>query len=150
MIKGSVKSKIKLPNKNDLNSFMKKFIAEWVFRAQKKVKADKLTGQVLNVKTGNLRRSINVRFSSDGLAGYVGTNVDYGMIHEYGLEMVIREHMRVMTKVFGVSVEPFEVTVAQQVRKAPERSFLRSTLKEIKDPMMQDFKLKTKEFLNGF
>ena len=51
-----------------------------------KVKADKLSGQVLNVKTGKLRRSMNMKFenSQDGMSASVGTNTVYARIHEFG------------------------------------------------------------------
>lgn len=51
-----------------------------------KVKDSKLSGQVLNVKTGRLRRSINARIDDQpgSVYSYVGTNVVYARIHELG------------------------------------------------------------------
>ena len=50
----------------------------------------KLSGQKLNVRTGNLRRSFQesrakkVQERGDGVIGTVGTNQKYAKIHEYG------------------------------------------------------------------
>jgi phage gpG-like protein len=51
-----------------------------------KVKSEKLSGQVLNVKTGRLRRSINMKFTSsaNSASASVGTNLVYARIHEFG------------------------------------------------------------------
>ncbi len=80
-----------------------------------KVKADKLSGQVLNVRTGRLRRSINQRVEVNGQGAYgkVGTPVKYGRIHEFG-GTVSRPSSR----------GPGRATY-------PERSFLRSALREM-------------------
>lgn len=44
---------------------------------------ENLTGRVLNVKTGRLRR-VETAVSPDGTRGMIGTNVEYAEIHEYG------------------------------------------------------------------
>lgn len=51
-----------------------------------RVVATKLQGQVLNVKTGNLQRSVNYEVTEDGgnIQGAVGTNIIYARIHELG------------------------------------------------------------------
>ena len=53
---------------------------------QRKVKESKLTGQVLKVRTGRLRRSINLKVTEDGnsITGSVGTNVAYARRFEIG------------------------------------------------------------------
>lgn len=52
----------------------------------RKVKAEYLTGQALNRRTGRLHRSINERFQEDGstYSSTVGTNVGYGRMWELG------------------------------------------------------------------
>lgn len=56
------------------------------YALQAHVVEGKLSGQVLHVRSGNLRRSITaaVRETDDGVAGIVGTNADYAAIHEFG------------------------------------------------------------------
>jgi phage gpG-like protein len=94
------------------------------------VKADKLSGQVLNVRSGRLRRSINFRVEEvgSGIYGYVGTTVEYARVHEYGFKGVVsvREHLRrtVSGKMASVRAHPRNVNV-------PERSFLRSALEDM-------------------
>lgn len=107
------------------------------------VKNDKLSGQVLNVRTGRLRRSINYRMEGENtthVAGYVGTNVKYGRAQEYGFHgtVSVREHLRMQKKAFGKSIEPVEVTVRAHAMRLnlPERSFLRSALKDL-EPELQ-------------
>ena len=97
-------------------------------RVQSEVKEGKLTGQVLHVRTGTLRRSINRVVEQDDrkTVATVGTNVVYGRIHEYGYQgtVDVREHAR---NVGGTSTT---VRAHQRNVNLPERSFLRSTLRE--------------------
>ena len=131
------------------------------------VKSGKLSGQVLHVQTGTLRRSINqeVRYAGGGLIeGVVGTNVEYAAINEYGGTVAVSTHIRQLrergkmtlfktskSKDFGVwkNVRGKKTGVNATVsgassktqfftragasmflRHVPERSFLRSALKE--------------------
>jgi len=95
------------------------------------VKANKLSGQVLRNRSDHLRGSINVELGGDGLSARVGTGVVYGRVHEYGGAFTIREHMRMMTQAFGRAVkEPRKISVREHIARYPERSFLRSSLRE--------------------
>lgn len=82
------------------------------------VKANKLSGQVLRVQTGRLRRSITSKVKNEGgtVSAEVGTNVSYGLIHEFG------DKARFSAK--GMR-GPF-----------PQRAFLRPTLVE-KEPQIK-------------
>lgn len=103
----------------------------------------KLSGDVLNVRTGRLRRSINVKFntSETGAEATIGTNVEYARVHEYGGLVRIKEHMRMMTQAFGRPVkEPREIPVAAHDVNYPERSFLRSSLKELAPKIIAQIK----------
>lgn len=99
------------------------------------VKESKLSGQVLNVRTGTLRRSINQEVTQSGsmTTGIVGTNVSYAKVHEYGFsgEVSVKEHLRTITQAFGRPLAaPKVVTVRAHamMMNLPERSFLRSAL----------------------
>jgi phage gpG-like protein len=111
-------------------------------KVQGQVKSDKLTGQVLHVRSGTLRRSINQKLfeTKDGVYAQVGTNVKYAGIHEYGFDGV--EHVSAHTR---RSALQFSVGRSKRVRKSegtinvrafdrhmvmPKRSFLVSTLVE--------------------
>lgn len=93
------------------------------------VAANKLSGQVLHVRTGTLRRSITQRVIESGndVTGIVGTNVKYAPPHEYGFKgtVSVREYLR-RTKAGR------DATVSAHSRKVdmPPRSFLRSSLEE--------------------
>lgn len=114
-------------------------ITRLTIKLQGMVKQDKLSGQALNVRTGNLRRSINQKVEVDsatGPAGTVGTNEKYAPPHELGFrgEVQIREHLRTIKMAWG---KPLSEPVIAQVRahtkrmNLPERSFLRSALADI-------------------
>lgn len=64
----------------------------------RRVKEEKLTGQVLNVRTGRLRRSINEDTTTQGdrVQSVVGTNVSYARFWEKGFRGTeqVRAHMR--------------------------------------------------------
>ena len=107
----------------------------------------KLTGPVLNVgrgvhggngSGGRLRRSIHPEWDfKQGYSGAtVGTNVEYAAIHEYGFSgsVQVKSFQREMTRAFGKPISPTQVTVRAHTRNVnmPERSFLRSTLREMK------------------
>lgn len=95
------------------------------------IKDQKLSGQVLNRRTGRLSRSINyqVADTDGGVEATVGTNVEYARIHEYGFKgtVNVKEHMRRMAN--GV-----KAVVRSHSRRVdlPERSFLRSSLEDMR------------------
>lgn len=98
------------------------------------VKDKKLSGQALNVQSGRLRRSINFRVaeSSTGVEAKVGTNVEYGRVHEFGFSgtVNVKEHMRRAQTAYMVRAHTRRVNL-------PERSFLRSTLSEMRSEIDQ-------------
>ena len=110
---------------------------------QSHVKADKLTGQVLHVRTGTLRRSINQRVIQEPTAiwGSVGTNVKYARVHEYGFQgqVTVKAHLRTIHQAFGRPIKPVTFTMPAHARQVnlPERSFLRSALKDFEPRIRQ-------------
>lgn len=113
-------------------------IGRIALRLQRKVMQEKLSGQVLKVRTGTLRRSIDQRMVTDSNAvtGIVSTNLKYGKAHEYGSHdtVTVKEHLRLVKKVWGKELKhPVWATVkAHPVKQnLPERSFLRSALKDM-------------------
>lgn len=104
------------------------------------VKEDKLSDQVLRVRTGRLRRSINQKVQVDGARVYatVGTNVAYAARLEFGFTGTesVRAHLRMMKKAFGKTVKnPHQIMVGAHSRKVnyPAHSFLRSALEDMRD-----------------
>ena len=111
---------------------------------QRSVKMDKLSGQVLKVRTGTLRRSIDQRIVTDGTAisGIVSTNVEYAKKHEYGSQetVTVKEHLRLVKKAFGKELKsPVWATVKTHSKKEnmPERSFLRTALADMKETIIK-------------
>jgi len=99
---------------------------------------EKLSGEVLRNRTGQLRRSINQRFRDSGtrIETQVGTNVKYAAIHEYGFDgpETVKAHARKISHAFGRTIAPTVVQVRSFERRVrmPERSFLRSSLNELR------------------
>lgn len=150
-------------------------VGRLVLRLQRKVKAEKLSGieivkkagggikfkrnkslQVLNVRTGTLRRSIEQRMvlTSNTISGIVSTNVKYGKAHEYGglQTQTVREHLRLVKKSFGKSLKsPVWSTVRGHSRTVdlPERSFLRSALAEMQEEIVSDVEKAVANGING-
>ncbi|RKV74398.1 MAG: HK97 gp10 family phage protein [Neisseria sp.] len=112
-------------------------------RLQREVMQNRLSGQVLNVRTGNLRRSIHQQVTNTGSAviGEVNTNVRYGKAHEYGFAgtVNVKASLRQVRQAFGRPLKsPRYVQVRAHSRnvRLPERSFLRSALRDMK-PMIE-------------
>lgn len=123
-----------------LRSALTKEVREIAIKLQRHVVADKLTGQVLHVRSGTLRRSINQKVISEPgmVLGIVGTNVKYGFLHEFG--ETVPAHIRMITKVFGHPLKDGPKAVQVKSYKMPERSFLRSALLDMKPEIEQRVK----------
>lgn len=124
-------------------SDIKQTIVKLTFDLLRNVKGDKLSGGVLNVRTGRLRRSIHEKIEElpGEISGKVGTNVVYGRVHEYGFSGVesVKSHLRTIKSAFGKELsEPrtFSVKAHQRHVNIPEKSFLRSALKEM-EPLIK-------------
>ncbi len=125
-----------------LRDGMRSAVQRLSIMVQSGVKEGKLTGQVLHVRTGTLRRSINrvVTETPSGVFAQVGTNVRYAAIHEYGFEgdVQVKAHVRrsalqmsaKRTKRDRKSDGTILVRAHTMHMKMPARSFLRSTLKD--------------------
>lgn len=128
-----------------IDTNIKESVGRLTFRLLRKVKQQKLSGQVLNVRTGRLRRSVNnaVLLQASEVIGVVSTNVKYARAHEYGFkgQQQVKAHLRMMKEAFGRSVKsPRQIEVSPHVRNVnlPERSFLRSALKELGPEILAD------------
>jgi len=119
-------------------------VGRLALKLQRHVVKDKLTGQVLNVRTGTLRRSIDqVVLRSPGSArGIVSTNLSYAAKHEYGFKGTesVKQHLRTIKQAWGREISPRDVVVRQHSRSVnmPERSFLRSSLRDMTPEIMAD------------
>ena len=120
-------------------------IGRSALRLQSEVMDNRLSGQVLNIRTGNLHRSIHQQVTSSGglVVGEVNTNVRYGVAHEYGFAgtVNVKASMRQIRQAFGRPLKsPRYVQIRAHSRnvKLPERSFLRSALRDMKPGIEAD------------
>lgn len=110
---------------------------------QSYVKSDKLTGQVLHVRTGTLRRSINRRLekTDTSVTAIVGTNVRYARPHEFGFQgqVDVRGHTR---QARSGAATAQEISVRAHTRRVsmPVRSFLRSALQDKEQEIRTDLR----------
>jgi len=99
------------------------------------VKRQKLTGQVLRVRTGRLRNSITSKVEVKGneVIGRVGTNVEYGRIWELGgtIPAYTIRPKRAMALKFEVAGDVvFCKRVYQPARQVKARPYLQPSVKE--------------------
>src|SRR5260370_1267916 len=108
-----------------------------------KVKGDKLSGQVLNVVSGALRRSIfnEVQQSDTAVTGKVASSGDvkYAAIHEFGGTINVPEISakgKALAFMMG-GKQVFFKKVAAHTITMPERSFMRSSLKDMESQIRE-------------
>ena len=133
-----------------------------------RVKEDKLSGQVLNVRTGTLRRSINLKMEvgNDSIKATVGTNVPYAAIHEFGGTVpavdgklmvfpapglgksFVTQTGRLRAK-FGGRADLLVFTKKHKAFNLPERSFLRSALEDMAPRIEEQINAAVAEAIRG-
>jgi len=132
-----------------LTSAMQTTVQRLSIRVQAAVK-NKLSGGVLHVRTGTLRRSINreVNSTPTRVVATVGTNVKYAAVHEFGFngDVTVRSHVR---KVASRSIGAGKKQTVQGIgfvrehtrhMVIPERSYLRSTVREFQPQIKSELK----------
>lgn len=119
-------------------------VTRLAIQLQRHVMQDKLSGQVLNVRSNNLRGGINEKVdqTETSTTGTVGTNVDYAHRFEYGFHgsETVKAHSRTIRQVFGKPIDERVIQVRSFSRQAnqPERSFLRSALHDMEAQIKAD------------
>jgi len=125
---------------------LKNKVTVLAYKLQAKVVSEKLSGQVLNRVTGKLARSIHNVIDDEGLkvTGKVASSGDvkYAARHEFGFTGTesIKAHTRTITQAFGEQLsEAKQVAVRAYSRQAktPERSFLRSSLDDMREEIIK-------------
>lgn len=128
---GAVTGKVRVVAKSSLDM--------WATELAGYIKADKLSGQVLNRRSGRLSSSVHPVASetstttSAGAGG--GAGVPYAKAHEYGIQrnVVVSAYHRMQTMAWGKPMaNPREVLVNQHSSyiNLPERSYMRSALQD--------------------
>lgn len=131
-----------MPNK--VKAFLYASVTKLAFKLEYKVKADKLSGQVLHVRTGNLRASIYNEVTQDttSVTGRVAQagDVKYGAIHEFGGQTPPHEIVPVKAQALAFmwnGKQMFLKHVNHPGSKIPERSYLRSSLSDMRDEITE-------------
>jgi hypothetical protein len=117
-------------------------VTQLSIEVQRAVKSDKLTGQVLHVRTGTLRRSINrvVQERPDGVFASVGTNVGYGIGWENGFTRKTGAGARGGPKnLKGIARERYFMAHPPGSRHE-QRPFLRPTLQEFQPRIVSELR----------
>lgn len=145
--KGAVLRLTNLPKK--ATAALRTAITREVIELANYVKASKLSGQVLKNRTGNLRRAVRAYPPAVSLTIVRGeVAVDraaskYGKVHEFGGRVNIpahevREHVRAGHQVRAHMVRAHGATY-------PERSFMRSSLRDRRAQIVQSIQRAVRE-----
>lgn len=127
-----------------LLGFMKDEVNRLSIALLRYVKEKKLSGDPLRNRTGTLRAKVNQRLDVSGneVTGAVGVKLSYAAAHEYGFNgtVKVREHLRQVKQAWGRALlKPVWAHVGAHTRqmRLPERSYLRSALREM-EPQIQE------------
>lgn len=110
---------------------------------QRTIQEDELSGQILAVRSGALRSSIDLHIDEDSeeIAVTVFSDSQYASAHEYGFASTVnvRASLRRITEAFGrpISEKTVNVRAYRRRMELPERSFLRSALEDM-EPAIRD------------
>jgi hypothetical protein len=126
-------------------------IAKLGIDLQNNVKQDKLSGQVLKIRSGALQQSVAVRIdqSDTKVSATVFSDIDYAAAQEYGFTgtVNVRASLRQIKEAYGHPITEKTINVRAHSRgmNLPERSFLRSAL----DEMAPDISAGVQDALRG-
>lgn len=109
-----------------------KSISQTAYRIIGLIQQRKLTGQVLNVRSGQLRGSFRVEKDKKNTYNVVNSKV-YAKIHEFGGEIVPLRG----TKLRFIGEGGKEIFLSKVV--IPERSYVRTAVKDYWAEIMKDF-----------
>jgi phage gpG-like protein len=112
-------------------------VGDLALRLTRMIQQDKLSGAVLQARSGQLQRSIRPVIESDGttVTASISADVPYAAAQEFGFHgtVSVRQHLRRIKQAFGRPIAEKTITVrAHPMRmNLPERSFLRSALADL-------------------
>jgi hypothetical protein len=119
------------------NAGLARAISKLGVSLQSNVQQNKLSGEVLKVRSGALKSSIDVDInkSAAGVTATVFTDLDYAGAQEYGFSgtVNVRESLRLIKQSFGHPIATKTVSVRAHTRQMdlPARSFLQSALDDM-------------------
>jgi len=121
-------------------------------KLEDKIKNEKLDGEVLVARDGRLRESIVVSLDETG-ASLSAYGVKYAAAQEFGFDGTesVGSHSRTIREAFGRAIAPKTIVVqafSRQMR-LPERSYMRSSLDEMREEIAQALRDAVDEGLNA-
>lgn len=130
-----------------LFALLQQKIAAATIKVQGHIVADKLSGQVLGVRSGALRRSIQQETESSGqeVTGRVFSSGDvkYAAIHEFGGQTAPHDILPTKAKALAFTIggrQVFARIVHHPGSAMPERSFMRSGLADLAPEIISDIR----------
>ena len=139
-----------------LRATVRRVVETFAIRVEARTK-EKLSDDVLHVRTGRLRRSIHHQITDQPseISAAVGTNVEYARTLEFGFHgpVNVRAFMRMQVVAFGrTMMNPHMVSVRAHTRNVniPERSFLRAALREVIPGFPQELEAAAGEQVRAF
>lgn len=142
---GSVAVQARLRNlSKEMHGGVAKAILALTIELQRHIKEDKLSGQVLNTRSSNLRNSITYQVNDTGssIEGIVGTNkraIPYAAIHEFGGVIAAKRAKYLRFKIGNKWISKKTVIM-------PERSYLRTSLKDMEPKIKEKIEIALKGF----
>ncbi len=139
-----------MPSK--VRSSLQRTIVELAEKLRSHIVDDKLRGQVLNRRTGRLGQSIQQRVDSSA-ASITGTvysagDVKYAAIHEFGGHIPAREIVAKNAKALSFVMNGnrvFAKSVQWPGANMPQRSYMRSSLADMKDEIIEKMTIAVQE-----
>ena len=116
-------------------------ITRLTIQLQANVKQDKLSDNVLMVRTGRLRRSITNDIQDTGysIIGIVGTNVSYGKFWEEGFSRKVGAGARGGPRTLqGAAIARYISKHPSGIKNYGPRSFLKSALADMQQKIVAD------------
>ncbi len=119
------------------NSGLARAVARLGVDLQRNVQQNKLSGQLLRVRSGSLKSSIDLQVeqSAATFTATVFTDLDYAHAQEYGFDgtVNVRASLRRIREAFGREIAEKTISVRAHSRRMdlPEHSFLRSALEDM-------------------
>ena len=110
---------------------------------QRHIQDDELSGQMIAVRSGSLKSSIDLQIDQDSerISVTVYSDSKYAAAHEYGFAgtVDVKASLRRIREAFGrqISEKTINVRAYRRGIELPERSFMRSALEDM-DPAIRD------------
>lgn len=135
-----------------MHASMLRVITRLSIDLQRHVMADKLSGQVLGVRTDVLRSSISYKVDDRGssIGGVVGTNIWYGRLWENGFDRRVGAGAGGGVNLTNANdLTRYIAAHPQAIKHFPPRSFLATALADYTERIQTDIKRAAREVIKA-